>query len=372
MSLDTIYRNASVAADRIAIHARSYSPPAQRDAGLASGGIALDAMNTSPLAILTDGNAQGQDYQWFRGWVYSSVRPICQAIAGQALRVAVEPGIRSLSIDDPKERMRRMFAARNAPRYLKSAAENLQVYEQHPILDLLEDPNPALTGWAVWYSTVASLELVGEAYWWITRENGQARLWPLPKSWVAPVHDKKKGAFSGWAITPRGTGQPIVRPAHEVVYFSYPDPGDPLGSVSPLAANRRAVLADEAMQTAQEVTFKNGVHPTLALIVGDITDEDGEDEGKPLLEREQRQQIHAAVRQYYGGVHKYGEPLLLDALIKDVPTVAEFNARSVASAVYATAASITAHDAKLDTVTGLAQDVKAITDDLGTMIEEVL
>ena len=61
----------------------------------------------------------------------------------------------------------------------------------------------------------------------------------------------------------------------------------------------------------------------------------------------------------------------LDALIKDVPTVAEFNARSVASAVYATAASITAHDAKLDTVDGIVDDIKVVTVKLDTMIEAV-
>lgn len=320
MSLDLIYRDAADSACKVAAHV-SQMPVHVRQAGLPSGGVALDAMNTSPIAMMGDaaGNTEMQ-YQHFRGWVYASVRPICQAIAGQPIRVARERAGRA-PINEPGDRAASYWRTRHAPRHIKAVADKLEVYDSHIIYDLLEDPNPAMTGWAVMYATVASLELTGEAYWWITVEHGVPRLWPIPKSWIAPIHDKDKGIFQGWVITPRGTGRPIERPANEVVFFSYPDPGDPLSSVSPLQANARAVGADESMQTAQDVTFTNGIHPALALLIGDITDEDGESQGRPLLESEQRQQIHAAVRQYYGGVSKTGEPLLLDALIRDVKQI---------------------------------------------------
>lgn len=57
----------------------------------------------------------------------------------------------------------------------------------------------------------------------------------------------------------------------------------------------------------------------------------------------------------------------LDTLIKDVPTIAEFEARTIAAASYATAAALDAVDNFVDTEVGA---IKAVTDKLDTALEQ--
>jgi HK97 family phage portal protein len=250
----------------------------------------------------------------FRGWNFSSIRPIAQTGAGQdfvvARRVrgpkgkAARPGFKHLS----KEHL---------PLFVKSAGD-LEVFDEHPLLDVFNNPNPVMVRWHMVYITIASLELTGRSHWWLTvDENDRPVIWPIPPSWVVAKHERDK-PFSSWLVNPGGDARQVEIPAEEMVYFFYPDPGNPLGFVSPMQAQSRAVIADEAIQDAQASSFRNGCWPGLVVIAGEAVDDDGEKMGRPLLEREQRQQIYAAIKRGFAGVDKYDSPIILDRLIQDV------------------------------------------------------
>jgi len=85
-----------------------------------------------------------------------------------------------------------------------------------------------------------------------------------------------------------------------------------------MQANSRAIIADEAIQDAQASSFRNGAWPGLIVIAGDVTDDEGTNQGRPLLERDQRQQIYAAIKRQFSGVDHYDSPIILDRLITDV------------------------------------------------------
>lgn len=253
-------------------------------------------------------------YQRNKGWVYSSIRPIARTVAGLRFQV----GMRTASKPAKGERVTRAMKS-TLPRHLKDLPGDVVLLENNPLLDVLARPNLLMVGWHLKYITVVNLELIGKAYWWLTLSaERKPVIWPLPVSWVMPLHENGK-PFAKWRITPGGTGTPFTVDAEEIVYFYYPDPANTLMAKSPAGAQMRAIIADENIQEAQARAFSNGLWPGLAIIAGDVTDIDsGESQGRPLLEGEQRSQLTAMIRKHYASVTHFKEPLILDALIKDV------------------------------------------------------
>ena len=297
--------------------ARFRNPDPTALASLAGGGIALGG-HAALAGVIGGDDRSAEQLQRFRGLVYAAVRPKALVIAGLRWRVGFEV---------KGKRGRRSIETDQLPTHLKAIAGELELYESHPLLDVLANPNELMTSWHLNYITAASLDLTGWTYWWIvpakrTREDGKqsAAIWPIPPSWISPVHEEGKPR-TAWKISPGGSGAPVTVPAEQVVVFYTPDPGNPLGAIGSLQATAKSVIADEQMLAANEAAFRNGIWSGVALIVGDITDEDEATKGRPLLENYQREQIKSAVMQHYAGVVRAHEPLLLDALIRDVKQI---------------------------------------------------
>ncbi len=228
----------------------------------------------------------------FTGWVYASIRPIAQKIAGQPIRVGLK----------------------NArPLGVKSANNKPEPLQSHPLLDLLEDPNPLGVAWGLMFVTVASLELTGRQLWWLP---DKAAIWPIPSSWLVGFNGTSK--WESFTIRPPTSGEAFDLPADDCCYFSYPSPSDPHGAYSPLQAAAGAVDADESIQTSQAAAFRQGLNPQHAVIVGKQPHPDVPGGVRPALTNSQQRQIIAAIRKRYSGVARHGEPLILDALIEDV------------------------------------------------------
>lgn len=223
-----------------------------------------------------------------RGWVFSAVSAISRRIAGQPI-----------------------CAARKAatPRRAKSCYEHLEPLDSHPVLAALENPNDVTTQWGLLYQLSSSLLLCGRAHVWLDGE----KLWYLPASWCEP-NDR---LHSSWTVRPRGTLVEEFVVSGEDMLFAYLPSPDDIGSVqSVLQSQATGVAIDEAIQTAQFRSFRNGLHPGLMLRVGTI---DGKAGGEvPVLDDAQRQDLIAAVRKLYGGVQNYGEPMIVDGLIEGV------------------------------------------------------
>ena len=251
----------------------------QADALLAQGGSGL------PFATRTDLSKATEQLKHFRGWVYASVRPIAQKIAGQPIHVGKEA----------------------RPRGTKATA-TLKPFESHPLLDLLADPNDLGVSWSLMYVTVASLELTGRCLWFLPDEK---QILPIPTSWLRGFEGASK--ITTFRVQPPGVAEPMPLPADQCVYFSYPDPGDPHGAVSPLQAVGGAVDSDEAIESSRIAMFRRGMHPSHCVILA----KDGEGR-RPRLSGAQQRQIIDAILKRYSGVSKAGEPIILDGLIEDV------------------------------------------------------
>jgi phage portal protein BeeE len=256
----------------------------------------------------------------FRDQVYTSIRPIAQRIAGQPIRLAK-------IARSPKGRQQRITQTRQfeMPTWLKGLAtglkggEDIQVIDQHEILDALNRPAPSLPGssdWFLKYFTVANLELTGHAYWWFIEEKGKREIWPLPSSWVRPVHDGPS-LFVGWEMQCMGIGEFFQLAPEEITQFWYPNPENPLLGLGPMQACGKSIMAEEQVVEAQKRSMQLGIHPSALIKVGSGAAKDGKSV-PPRLKNFQTEQITQAIKSRYVGLMHFGEPLLLDRLIESV------------------------------------------------------
>lgn len=247
----------------------------------------------------------------FTGWVHAAVRVIAQRIAAQPLCVG-----RRVSSE---KSLTRSMKKGNVPAVVKQAVEDIEPVEDHWLLKAIQRPNPYMTQWALMYTTVACIELAGETFWWLLPDGEDGlQIWYLPRSWVTP-QDSDDELFTSYLVRPLNTGEQIEVPAEQIVRFHLPDPGNPLkGACSPLLAQMRAVAADEQLQVAQHKAFENGIHPGMAVIIGRHPDVTGVPGQRPILSKEQRATLTAALKQAYRGVMNAGEPAILDGLVEDI------------------------------------------------------
>ena len=137
--------------------------------------------------------------------------------------------------------------------------ENADQILDHPMLDLLHDGNPHHTGVQLWRLTSASLDLVGEVYWLLQRNGvgAPAAIWPIPPTWVletpAPGRDTYRINFKG---------RYAEVPASEILCLNDPNPADPYGRGTGLAAALGDELAtDEYAAKLVRQFFLEGARP---------------------------------------------------------------------------------------------------------------
>jgi len=304
----------------------------------AAGMFTRASMDTNPILANvggTFGNLNWGDkilrhreqYTHFHGWVYTAINRIATRLAGLCMYVG-----RPLAADydwDMMERRGLRLGRRlkwnqrqGCPPYVKEIPGEVELVQNHELLAALKDPNEAMVQWSLLYTTVASLELTGKAFWWMPREKGRLRIWPLPSSWVQPKHTENQ-LFAYYEVSPPGqTSRKFKVPPEEMAYFPLPSPADPLNTTSPTQSQAEAIAADEAIQTAQWRLFKNGLFPGMAIRVGkEEAWMAGEEPETINLEPAQRREILEAVRHMYEGVVNFGEPLILDAKIAGIEPI---------------------------------------------------
>lgn len=270
---------------------RSYFSAKQSVADISSD--LLSRASTGGLDVeRRDFSHAAEQLRHFRGWVYASIRPIAQKIAGQPIQVG---------------------KLRSTPKRRKQP--DAEPFTTHPILDMLADPNDLMVSWSLLFCTVASLELTGIQLWWLPTMDGRRRIFPIPTSWIEGTQGTVK--FLRWLIRPPGhAGDPIPIDAKEAVYFSYPNPADPKGAWSPLQATAAAVAADDSITQSQRAMFGRGIHPSHAVVIG--KDASGM---RPTLSGAQERQLIRAIRDRYSGTSRHGDPLILDGIIEDIKTL---------------------------------------------------
>lgn len=126
--------------------------------------------------------------------------------------------------------------------------------ENHPLERLFSSPNPLTSRFELFEQTLGSLELNGNAYWFLAGDalGAPREIWPLRPDRVTIVPDETR-VVGGYLYQIDGQFMPLD--AIEVIHFRRWHPANDYYGLSPLAAARGAVLSDRHMSDWNRKTF---------------------------------------------------------------------------------------------------------------------
>ncbi len=147
----------------------------------------------------------------------------------------------------------------------------------HPLEQLLSQPNPLTSGFELLEQTLGALELHGNAYWYLAGDGaGRPReIWLLRPDRVSIVPHPQR-VIAGYLYQVGGERIPLD--AIEVVHFRRWHPDNDFYGLSPISAARCAILSDRHMADWNRNTFgvERGVPAGIVNLRDFVTDADFE------------------------------------------------------------------------------------------------
>jgi HK97 family phage portal protein len=137
-------------------------------------------------------------------------------------------------------------------------------YINHPIIDLLNNPDSSVCGSVFWSYVVQDYKLLGNAYVRKIRVNGNVvRLQYLPADMMKPLTDNKND-ISYWVYTV--DGESFKLPVEDIIHFKYlRDPDNIFLGRSPITSVLREIATDNAASSTAFGLMKNNALPSIIL-----------------------------------------------------------------------------------------------------------
>lgn len=255
-----------------------------------------------------------QNYQQlieaYKSWVYVCASKNSNAVAAAPLRLYVGKQKKDTKILVKTKKLEKIVSDRlwkqgNLIPYHRKAVELEEVIE-HPFLDMIKAVNPLINRFDLWDGTELWLELTGNAYWYVYKDNlgVPQEIWPLPPQFMQIVGSKEK-IIAGYVYR-KGT-QKIPFESDEIVHFRFYNPTGSLYGTGPLSAVMDSYIDDKNIRTFESTLMQNMGRPEAVLQTTDpINDTDFK-------------RIKARWKQNYGGTKKVGQTLILENGLKYTP-----------------------------------------------------
>jgi phage portal protein BeeE len=267
-----------------------------------------------------DDTQNRERYALFRGWLYAAVNALASEAAGQPVTVAKLKGKTKAPKGQKSQGLVRAKMTTGAR--TKTASQEFEVLVDHPLMELLEQPNPMQTRWAFVYSFIANLNLTGWSY--VVggeNEDGELEFYSLPTNWIKVDH--KDGPFSRFRIVDptkpsSATADDEWLTRENVAFAMLPNPADPRMAMPPATSQIRSIRIDDCIQASQLAFFDNGIFPGAIVTIGKDPHPDVPAGIRPRLSAIQRRQVTGAIRKVMGGVANYGNPAIVDGLIESI------------------------------------------------------
>lgn len=212
----------------------------------------------------------------------------------------------------------------NIPTSKRLLVKNLEEDYDHPISDLLENPNKYQSKSHFFYSLIALVASEGSCLVVKLNESGQlvssdtevpSEIWPIPERHFDPIfilNEKEDQIMArvGWKFTPpkwfplykkEGVGNWIFVPEYAVADFVKPDPRNPTGGMSPMTPLAGSLVTDYLIDEINRRLLANGAVPS-----GIITSKGAG------LTPDQRKDIREEWMNRHAGSHNAGSLLVLN------------------------------------------------------------
>jgi HK97 family phage portal protein len=236
--------------------------------------------------------------------VYACVMEIARAVAGVPWCLYQVRGGRGGKVDGRRVVKLLSFAGatKAAAGGYRKAIERAEV-EEHPLLKLLERPNPMQGGGAFVEMAAAFLTLHGNSY----IEHAAPKAGPPRELWIlrpdrvtVKVGNAKDGYIVGYAYgdNPDGPNVQLFKP-EQVLHMRMFSAGDDVYGLSPLMVAARSVDSDNEAQKWNWSLLKNSGRPASAFTY------------EKFLGPEQVEQLRSEIRKSHAGAANAGRPMIL-------------------------------------------------------------
>lgn len=203
----------------------------------------------------------------------------------------------------------------SVPALIATADDKL--IESGPLFDLLDKPNPMMSGAEFWRATSALLDLTGECHWIFTRMMGNRPTEIMPIG--ATQMDQRvneEGQLVGWKFYPAGQRnqwEPIGLDELWTLKLDAYDASRPFRGSSPLEACGLAISQFYQADLANEASLANGVEPGGVFTM----------EGTPS--QPQVDHVREELKDRHGGPRNRRRPMILYGGLKWERIAAAFN-----------------------------------------------
>ena len=250
----------------------------------------------------------------YKSWIYVCASKNSTTVSKQCLNLyAAKPVGRNVKViaghKTISNQQKAYLAGINTIKNLTSVRKSEEIIEitEHPFLDLLNRANPFMSGTELIEMTSLFLELTGNAYWYIVKDdtfNIPVQIWSVPAQFMKVIPGGKD-IISGYVYSQHAKDIPFD--TDEIIHFKYPNPNDFFYGVSPLMAVADAYNTNENILQFTNALFTNMARPEGVLHTEqDLTQSDFE-----VLKK----QWDAA----YGGVSKARKTAVLPKGLKYTP-----------------------------------------------------
>lgn len=247
----------------------------------------------------------------YKSWVYICANKNATSVANANLRVYVK----KKSKDQKTHFVTKAVEKSTLVRLQKNPALNkivtkgssIEEVEEHPIYDLFAKVNPFISRFDLWEMTTLFLEMTGNAYWYIVKDetfNIPIQLWILPSQYMQVAVSREK-LVSGYIYT-RGT-EKIPFDENEIIHFKYPSMTSMFYGQGCLMAAIDSYDFEQSTKQFETTLMKNQGRPEAVLQTEQgLTD--------PEFNRLREQWDNK-----YGPAGRKGKPLILEKGLKYTP-----------------------------------------------------
>ena len=242
----------------------------------------------------------------FKDWIFvcASHNASCVAKGTFKLFVATKAGKRLIAPTKDIDKTTFKWLENNSGlhSYLQKANSVKEVIN-HPFIELLKTPNPFMNRYELLEMTALSLELTGNAYWYIFKDNlGTPRqIWVIPAQNMLIVPSKEK--FIAGYVFKRGT-ETVPFDLSEIVHFKFPNPHNLYYGMAPHASIVNELNTKENMDKFENALFTNNCRMEGVL------------ETEFELSETTFNRVKEQWKQNYAGVNKAGKTAVLEKGLK--------------------------------------------------------
>jgi len=186
-------------------------------------------------------------------WAWTAASYAANAVAEAPLHLYATTGAGERAIRSP-----------HGPTITRRGKAVSQVYA-HPLLELLDSPNPRQTQYEFLAETQIFIDTVGDAYWYVEPNSlgVPGALWLLPSQKVRPV--VRDNRLTGWKYTPGGQLAGIYLTLDEVIHFRSPNTLNQITGMGCLEAAYRSAEILDSMATLELALNDNLAMPALVV-----------------------------------------------------------------------------------------------------------